>query len=602
MKCYWPLWACLLLLASCSLEPPPTGIAEQQIAGVPTPSSTPSATVLPRPSPTTIATTTSQPTTRPTATPSPTTTPTATPRSIATTESAPTSTPLSSPVALSYCRRTFGDADSTRFSTRIEKIEFEESAELFTVTIVFTDTNGPLHGYAECNWSDSWPRGDIGSQQAPGTAFIGLYLDNWAHDNAFEASLLTSTLSLESSNLVQGIAVSSNSLWSRGALLGIALPEPRPFDVRLEEERLMITIAQVAAQQPDDLLSQEQGMLEAPRQPIFFLQNGDLYRLESGQAQPITPTIDRETALAVSPDGTLLAICRAPQDADPFRARTDPRATLWIMRVDGDEQRQIADVGGCNDPSFDESGSLIAFTATNGSVSQIWTVPIADGSPQAVTSQIDEWSRHAPHWIGRDRLLYRATNENGQSILFLNSDGIEREVSAQMLTGSLYHGVGSFVVSHDASMIAVQALHDDGEGADLVVLRLDGSQIASERRGFLQQPLAFIGDELLYQTIECPSTTMHSYSLRRRMSQGRVETLLRGTTTQTISAMTVVPEGVLYIRTTMPQDTMSELANLSGDQTSSSIWLLSDDGSTRVQLYKTSENIEGIAVPPAHVQ
>ncbi len=272
------------------------------------------------------------------------------------------------------------------------------------------------------------------------------------------------------------------------------------------------------------------------------------------------------------------------------------------MRVDGDEQRQIADVGGCNDPSFDESGSLIAFTATNGSVSQIWTVPIADGSPQAVTSQIDEWSRHAPHWIGRDRLLYRATNENGQSILFLNSDGIEREVSAQMLTGSLYQGVGSFVVSHDARMIAVQALHDDGEGADLVVLRLDGSQIASERRGFLQQPLAFIGDELLYQTIECPSTTMHSYSLRRRMSQGRVETLLRGTTTQTISAMTVVPEGVLYIRTTMPQDTMSELANLSGDQTSSSIWLLSDDGSTRVQLYKTSENIEGIAVPPAHVQ
>jgi hypothetical protein len=513
----------------------------------------------------------------------------------------PTPTPVLATGDMSYCQRSFGPTSNARFSARLSDIRVQEAEQFFQITFAFTDTDGMLHGQARCAWAAAWPSADLGSSQAPGSAFIGLHLDQWAHDEAFEESIKFQPVDVAPGGPVQGIAFAADSLWSRGALIGIGLSGPRPFEVRLQESTLIVVIARgaAAAYPPsNDWLGQEQGDVAALDRPVFFLQNGDVYRLENGQAQPITSTVDRETALAVSLDGALLAVCRAPQDADPITAANEIRATLWVMRNDGADQRQLADVGGCADPTFDTSGSLIAFTTNVAAVRQVWTVAIIGDEVQPVTAGMDEWNRHAPYWLKDGRLLYRANNDSGQAILVLNDNGVEREISARLLTESPYHGVGRFVVDPVAELIAVEALYPDDAGADLVVLRLDGSQVAVEQRGFWQRPLAFTSDGLVYLTVECPATTVLRYSLRRRTAQGQVETLLSGSTADAIGAVVMLGEMLVYVRMDAPEVSPRGLVITPLPDTPSSVWLLADSGSVRTNVYEAPELIDNLVASP----
>ena len=184
-----------------------------------------------------------------------------------------------------------------------------------------------------------------------------------------------------------------------------------------------------------DPLSEATGVITAPDTPIFFLQNNDIWRWWRGQAAPLVKTDELETALAVSPDHETLAVCRAPLGTDPASLPYNARATLWVLRADGSAARQLADVGGCADPVFARSGKTLAFTVNTATAPpdklSIWTVPLVVGRPLEVTSTTDEWNRYAPQWLSDGRLIYRARNDSGQSVIFVRDDeGREQEVTA----------------------------------------------------------------------------------------------------------------------------------------------------------------------------
>jgi dipeptidyl aminopeptidase/acylaminoacyl peptidase len=184
--------------------------------------------------------------------------------------------------------------------------------------------------------------------------------------------------------------------------------------------------------------------------------------------------------------------------------------------------------------------------------------------------------------------------ENGTSVLMLNQGGTERELSARLLTGSAYRGIGAFVVDPEAQRIAVQALHADDDGADLVVLQADGALVATEQRGFWQQPLGFSSDGLLYITTECPSATVQRYALRRRTERGTIETLLTGSTANTIGAALVQGDALVYARSAAAQGS-TPAANGAASQAASELWLLTDNGAARRLLHRAPASITRVA-------
>lgn len=568
----------LMLLASCSVDaPPPSQPVNRETALA----LTPQATVTPPPTRTLV------PTAAATITPTPTVEPTAEPTVTATSQAL---------VDVSYCSRPFGPANGARFSARLDRVRTDQTDDFEQITFVFADTSGALHGSASCMLAAGWPEdADYGVTSAPGDAVIAVDLDDWAHDELFAASPLTETVEITPSDVLEQISFAADSLNSRGALLGIGLREPRPFRVRVQGNELIVEVARDEIFPPDDdPLGLTAGEAPAVEQPVFFLQDGDVFRLQAGRAQPLARTPELETGLAVSADGTLLAVCRAPAAAEPFALPYEVRATLWTMRADGSELQQLADVGGCAEPAFATSGKTIAFTANAApsppAVLQVWTVPVVGGEPSPV-AVVDEWSRSQPQWLADGRLVYRASN-GAQSIIFVQGvDGEEREVTAQLLTDVTYEGVGQFVVDAANDQLAIEALRTADDGADLVVLRADGTSVAVEQRGFWQRPLAFTPSGLVYLTTECPSESVLRYTLHRRPSQGSIEAIFSGQTADGIGAATTQGDTLLYVRSTLNTGGLRGNLVEPGPDDESSIWALSPDGASRAQVYTTRSGI-----------
>lgn len=583
--------ALLLLLAACSFDTPtpPEPVNLQTARAL-----TPQPTLTPTTAPTATAT----------ATPIPAT---ATPEATATPADA-TSTAAAGDdnqelVDVSYCRRQFGPVNGTRFQARLESVQTSQTDQFEQVTFVFTDTSGMLHGNASCITAAAWPTDtDLGAGTAPGETVITVDLFDWAHDELFAASPLTETATISPSGVLEQVAFAADSLSSRGALLGVGLREPRPFRVRVEDSALIVEVAREATFPPqDDPLGQTEDTLPDPTAPLFFLHQGDVYRLVNGQAQPVAETPELEIGLAVSGDAQTLAVCRAPADAEPFALPYAVRATLWTMRADGSDQQQLADIGGCAEPAFATSDRTIAFTANTAAsppaLLQVWTVPVVGGEVTPVTRELDEWSRSQPQWLADGRLVYRATNDSGQSIVYVrDADGSEQELTAALLTGDTYRGIGSFIVNGESGLIAVEALRSADDGADLVLLRANGTQVAAEKRGFWQRPLAFAGDDLWYLTAECPSQLVLSYTLHRRTAQGTIEDVVSGSSAAEIGSALVQGETLLYVRSDAADSSVA--ASVRGPrlpaaaEAASSIWSIAADGTARAQLFSADRAIE----------
>lgn len=502
-----------------------------------------------------------------------------------------------------YCQRTFGPEDGARFSAHLRSVSTQTAADHTDVVFQFDGVDGVLHGAASCRWAGAWLHTDVGALAAPGSAFIALDLPDWAHDDAFTTSIFTDTRVLTASNAFEHnqtlpdptlnpqpptpmLAFAANSLDSRGALLGIGLPEPRPFTVRIEDERVIVSIATGDAAQSlptPDPLGEAHGTPTQAQQDLVFVQDHALFRLDAqGAAQPISTTLGAISDLAVDATGTRLVVC-APVDPN-----NSQRAALWSLNADGTNARMLADVGGCAEPTLMGNGDIayVAPAPDAAALPTVWTIPATAGVAVPVHAT-DQWTRSAPRWLARRRLVYRAANADGTNVLFLNENGVEREVSARLLTGTAYRGVGAFVVEPQADLIAVQALHAADAGSDLVIMRADGGVLATEQRGWQQHPLGFTNEGLLYLTIECPSSTVQPYALRRRTANGTSETLLAGSTTATISAARVFGNALLYVRTAATDD---------GSTDGSELWLLDGGDATRVRVRRSQTPMSPTAV------
>ncbi len=579
------IMAGLSVLLSCSLESPPSEVYINQATAK---ALTPTATSTPVP---------------PTATP--TVTPTGTPPPTAT--AIPTQTPIPTPTTnpqladLGYCRTSFGPADGARFSARLASIEAHHLDLVDQITLTFSDTKGLVHGSVRCIDNSEWDRLEgRTATEAPGPRVLAINLDAWAHDDAWVHSPLTQTASLTGAPSFGKISFAADPLSSRGTTIGIGLATPLSFRVRLEDQpvRLIVEVDRNAhIEQRDDPLGQPAGTIEAPTRPIFFLQNYDVWKFADGRAQPLTTTDTLETSLAVSPDGETLAVCRAPGDSDPAMLPYGVRASLWVMRATGSEERMLADVGGCADLQFAPSGKTISFTANTAAAPptllSVWIVPVVGGEPHPATPVGDEWNRYGATWLPDSRLIYHARQGADLSVLFIReNDGSEHEVTSQLLTGATYSGIGQFVVGDN--LLAVEALRGGEDGADLVLLRFDGTEIAVERRAFWQRPLAFLPDGLIYLSTECPSSTVQQYTLLRRKQDGTTDELLHGSTLGGIGDVVAAGARLLIARLDRPASGVRGPQGAPADGARASLWLISPSGSARHELYQAPVSISNL--------
>lgn len=591
-------WSARLLLG-CAFEAPPSEVSISPVASiVAVATKVAVATNTPRPS---TATSTSLPTSTRTAAPTRTTVPTLTP--LPTSTPSPTATTDPQLAGVGYCRQTFGSTEGTRFSGRLMSIQAERLDLIDQVTLTFSDTVGLLHGSAACLAGEQWAdlAGTNGAAP-PGEALIAINLDDWAHDAAWRQSPVTMTQTLTGTASLARVSFSSDPLASRGTTIGVGLRRVAPFRIRLEEAppRIVLEVAHTARSDPrDDTLFQPAGRVDTPDQPIFFLQNYDVWQIVDGRTEPLTTTTELETALAVSPDGETLAVCRAPAETDPANLPYQVRASLWVIRINGVEERQLADTGGCADLQFAPNGRTLSFTVNTAAaaptVLSVWTVPVVVGDPRPASPVADEWDRFGAAWLPDNRLIYLARNQSGQTVLVVReADGSEREISAQLLTGPRYRGIGQFVVGEN--LIALEALRSGDDGADMVLLRFDGGEVAVERRGFWQRPLAFLPDGLLYLSARCASNVAHEYTLLRRDTDGTIADLLSGSSTAGIGEAVVVGNTMLMSRYAQPIPGIRGPQAVPADGSPASIWAIPADLAGRRELYRAPVPVMGIGV------
>ncbi len=477
--------ALFLILSACDLttvgETEQIANIETIRAGTPSPTATPTATLTPTP------TATATPTVGPTATPTPTPLP-------------PTPTPNPALLGFGFCDQRVGTLDG-RFSARLLAADASGTPAFEQVILRFELTPGsaPIGAMAVCAPTtdlDATVAADLDAAYA-----LRVRLPGWLRDEAFRSSPITSTLTFSGTRVLTGARLIPAADPDAGVDLLIGLPEPLPFRLTLEQNPTRLTLA-VARTSPivaasDQLRVPSGGGAPDLDGPAFILFDGDIWRVEAGQADAgpglapvaagatnLTASPETETALAVSPDGTKVAFCRSAPGLDPADADLPVPGVLWIMNADGSDARPLAQVGvGCADPAFSPDGARVAFAVDETGVAPIqrtlYAVSVEGGRTQRLIEGGDEWSRFAPQWLEGGTLIFAAASQDGRSTLFLrNPRGEISDVGARVLVNdngdAIYRDLGRPLAAPDGSRFAVEALRNDGPGADLVVFDASG--------------------------------------------------------------------------------------------------------------------------------
>ncbi|MFO7168934.1 MAG: hypothetical protein DIU80_013015 [Chloroflexota bacterium] len=552
----WLLCALLVLAAGCEQ----TSIAEQeQIRNAQTlQASTPSATPTPTDTPTATATATSTPTIGPSPTPTDTPVPSPTPLP-------PTATPNPALAGFSLCNQSAGDLAAGRFTAQVTGITTTVEAAFERVIIglsVPADSAQPS-AIARCV-STAGEVVEVG-QPAIGSPFaIQLDLPGWLHDDAFRATVVTPTVELSGTTVLSSLVYRYDRDADAGATLALGLDEPRPFRLRLESNplRLVLDVATSSPVGPSsDPLAVPSGPGARPGTALFFLQDGDIWSVESAAPRNLTgSTRDGQygdvTALAVSAAAGRIAFCATAPGADAGDALA--ASALWTMTLDGQDQRLLAAPGrSCADPVFSPSGDKIAFAVDEtGAVPprlSIYSVPLeGDGQEQRLTAAQDEWSRFAPQWLDDERLVYAAVAEDTRSTLFLrDASGAELDIGAELTRGDRYRALGRPLVAPDGSAIAVEGLRATAAGADLLLLDTNGQELQGLSPiggSYWARPVAWGEDGTLFYLIsECASDAALSYALHSRSPSGQDQTLALGTTLGDFGEFTATDGGLAYV-------------------------------------------------------
>jgi hypothetical protein len=593
------LLVCILVLAAgCEQQ----SIAEQetiknqQTLEASTPSATPSPTITPTPVPTLTPTNTPGPSPTPSPTQPPTTTPVPTPTSLP-----PTATPNPALANFSLCVQTAGDPAGGRFSARITGITttVQSAFERLTIGLAVAGDSAPPHATARCiSAADDAAEG---AATSPGAYVLLLDLDGWLHDGAFRASAISQTQTLSGTTVLKQLGLRFDSNDAAGATIAIGLDQPYPYRINFEERppRLVLEVARSASiGLSNDTLSVASGSASLDA-PVFYLQDGDIWRYANGKATNITDSPEAETALAYSPAADMVAFCRAAPGAAPDDALAP--STLWTMKADGSEAAEAAAAGhSCAEPAFDPDGATIAFAVDDTGATpprySIWSVATAGGEPQRLTSPSDEWSRFGPQWLADGRLIYATTAEDGRSSLFVHSaDGREEDIGANLVVGDRYRALGRPLAAADGSMVAVEGLRATRDGADLVLLDANGAEVVTVGDSYWARPLAWGADgTLFYLKTSCASTVAQSYALYTRDKSGDDRRIAGGDTLGGLGAFAAVGKGLAYVA--LAHAPPGPRGPLAIDRSSaSSLWFWDVSGGERARLAEANSAILDVA-------
>jgi hypothetical protein len=598
----WLLCATLLLAAGCEQ----TSIADQeQIRNAQTiQASTPSVT------PTPTVTSTSTPTHTPTNTIGPSPTPTRTPIP-SPTPLPPTATPNPALADFSLCNQAAGDLAGGRFSARVTGITttVEAAFERVVIDLEVPAESAAPHALARCR-AVAGDAAQVG-QAAPGGPFvIQIELPAWLHDDAFRSTVITPTQALSGTQSLTRLTYQYDRAAGVGATLAFDLTEPRPFRLAIETnpQRLVLEVAKSSPIGPaSDMLTLPSERGAAPDAPVFYLQGGDLWRLDGTSTRNLTDAArDGQygdvTALAVSSAG-LLAFCASAPGTDAGDVIAP--SALWTMSLDGQDQQQLAAPGrSCADPTFAPDGAQIAFSVNESAATpprlSIYTVA-ADGSAgeERVSAAQDEWSRFAPQWVGSDALVYAAVAEDGRSTLFLrDAQGQELDIGAPLTLGDRYRALGRPLAAPDGSAIAVEGLRAATSGADLLLLDANGQEIEAQSPiggGYWTRPVAWNDSgELFYLTSECASDAAQFYTLRARTRSGQDRTIAAGTALGGIGEFAAVGDGLVYVAS--EQASSGPRGPLRIEATSrAAIWFWDIAGGGRAEIVEAPAAITGLA-------
>lgn len=469
---------------------------------------------------------TAAPTTGPTA--APTAVPQPTPNAIP-----PTPVPDADLKGFSLCDQVAGDPAGGRFSARVTAITttVEAKFERLEIGLNVPASSVPPHALARCLSAadDAAP----GTQPGQGYTLL-VSLDGWLQDDLFRASVVSPTVALSGTTAISGANYRVKP--DVGADLAISLKDLSQFRVALEQNptRLVVEVAKTSAiSGTADLLNQPNGTV-SPAEPVYYLQDGDVWSFASAKATNLTNSPETETALAVNTPAQQIAFCRTEAGASADDALA--ASSLWTMKLDGSDPVQQAAPGRtCADPAFSPDGKTIAFTVDEGTATpprfSIYTVPTSGGEPTRVTPANDEWSRFGPQWLDNGRLIYAANAEDSRSTLFINSSGTEEDVGAAITVGAKYSLLGKPLAAPGGTSVAVEATRADGSGATLLVLDANGVLQSEVAAGYWARPAAWSANgELYYLATDCASSVAQSYSLFVRPTQGQPRQIAYGTT------------------------------------------------------------------------
>lgn len=522
-----------------------------------TPSTTPTPTGTPAPSPTPTLTPTQGPSPTASATPRPSATPVPTPTPLP-----PTPTPNPALAGFSLCSQAVGETDGGRFSARITAITttVEAAFDRVTIGLAVPSDSAPPHATARCLSAAD----DV--LAPPGSGYTLLVdMGDWLHDDAFRATTISPTKALSGTTVLKDLGLRFDQNDVAGAALALRLEQPLPYRLTLQQNpyQLVLDVAKSGAIGPSsDMLSAAGANSATLDAPLFYVQGGDLWKIDGGSATNLTKDarggqFGAVGDIAASAAAKQVAFCATAPGVDVGDRLA--QSTLWSIGFDGKNVQELASQGlSCAGPSFSPDGKSIAFTVDETGANpprlSVWTISADGGGERRAIAVGDEWSRFGPQWLDGKRLVYAAAAEDGRSTLFLLSvdSGAEQDIGADLLKGDTYRALGRPLVAPDGSAIAVEALRANGAGAALLLIGPDGEVVSNQdpiAGGYWNRPLAWSADgTLFYLNSACASEVAQSYALRARvLKDGSDRLVAAGTALGGFGGFAAAGKGLAYV-------------------------------------------------------
>ncbi|NJN68104.1 MAG: hypothetical protein HC884_16030, partial [Chloroflexaceae bacterium] len=537
----------------------------------------------------------------------------------------PTSTPLpptptSDPAleGFSFCTQDAGDLESGRFSATIsETVEVAvfPAFERLTIGFDMAEDSVPVSARAVLLSERDFLQ-LTGEPFAPADYVLLITFPNWLHDGALESPLINQSRVFTHTSMIRnvGFRLSDDEA---GATLMVAIQHPSIYRMALshDQKQLRVEVARSAsaAKMTDALTTPEPQEAATLTEPLFFLLDGDVWRMDPTGVVSLTQSLEDETDLALSHDGQMVAFCRS-QEPGISLAETSfaVPGSLWIMKHDGTNARRVAETGvNCADPVFSPDATKLAFSLDETGIApesrSIKIVPVASSllipgtSALTTTGQVvargGGWNRFGPQWVNDATLAYAASAPDGRSTIFLLdlANGVERDIGSDIQVMQDRYRYDTFMqplVSPDGQAMAVEALRADEPGADLLLLDASGTEQDVIDRGYWTRPLAWGEDgSLFYVTTGCESTLVQNYEVYHRSSRGRDQLIAVGTTMGTLGdAVATGSNGLVYVVAARAQPGPHG-PNLAARASPSEIWFWDPVQETRRMLFRAQNSI-----------